>query len=37
MEEDSLFKTPHHEPLAERLRPKTQDEFQRQQHLLGKG
>ena len=28
MEEDSLFKTPHHEPLAERLRPKTLDEFQ---------
>lgn len=37
MEEDSLFKTPHHEPLAERLRPKTLDEFQGQQHLLGKG
>lgn len=30
MEEDSLFKTPAHEPLAERLRPQSLDEFQGQ-------
>lgn len=32
-----LFSTPHHEPLAERLRPKSAAEVVGQQHLLGAG
>ena len=37
MDEGSLFENHAAEPLAERLRPRTLDEFVGQQHLLGKG
>ena len=37
MEEGSLFENHMEEPLAERLRPRTLDEFVGQEHLLGKG